>query len=147
MIIFVAFNFTFCSVCKYCRRFFRSPNFEGWYHQRQREVNQKLQILHLEALSSAVSLEFLREKGGGGVFLLLFLGKEQILYCYTEFSSLFFFFVKTFSCVGLFQDSLILSSPQFLIQEFFNYRMNFHTHTLQLVFNHECSLFQSLDQT
>ena len=35
------------------RRFFRSPNFVGWYDQRHREVTQKLQLLHLEALSEA----------------------------------------------------------------------------------------------
>ncbi|XP_062610729.1 protein DENND6A-like, partial [Saccostrea cucullata] len=35
------------------RRFFRSPNFEGWYQHRQTEVNQKLQVLHMEALCSA----------------------------------------------------------------------------------------------
>mgnify|MGYP003691296967 CR=1 FL=1 len=37
------------------RKFFRSPNFEGWYQQRQIEVNQKLQVLHMEALCNAVS--------------------------------------------------------------------------------------------
>ncbi|XP_050414225.1 protein DENND6B isoform X2 [Patella vulgata] len=35
------------------RRFFRSPNFEGWYHEKQREANQKLQALHMEALCGA----------------------------------------------------------------------------------------------
>ncbi|GFO44537.1 sarcolemmal membrane-associated protein [Plakobranchus ocellatus] len=44
------------------RRFFRSPNFEGWYHQRQREVNQKLQILHLEALGNANLSEWIADK-------------------------------------------------------------------------------------
>ena len=38
-----------------CRRFFKCPNFEGWYYQRQREVNQKLQVLHMDALSNSVS--------------------------------------------------------------------------------------------
>ncbi|RUS83833.1 hypothetical protein EGW08_008414 [Elysia chlorotica] len=44
------------------RRFFRSPNFDGWYQQRQREVNQKLQILHLEALSDANLSEWIADK-------------------------------------------------------------------------------------
>ncbi|KAK7874564.1 hypothetical protein R5R35_013134 [Gryllus longicercus] len=35
------------------RRFFRSPNFSGWFNTRYREVNQKLQALQLEALSDA----------------------------------------------------------------------------------------------
>jgi hypothetical protein len=37
------------------RRFFRSPNFSGWFNARYREVSQKLQALQLEALSDAVS--------------------------------------------------------------------------------------------
>jgi hypothetical protein len=37
------------------RKFFRSPNFEGWLYHRQFEVNQKLQVLHMEALCQAVS--------------------------------------------------------------------------------------------
>ncbi|XP_054280264.1 protein DENND6A isoform X2 [Macrosteles quadrilineatus] len=35
------------------RRFFRSPNFSGWYNARYKGMNQKLQILQLEALSDA----------------------------------------------------------------------------------------------
>ena len=37
------------------KRFFRSNNFEGWYYNRQYEVNQKIQVLHMEALCQAVS--------------------------------------------------------------------------------------------
>ncbi|CAB0008452.1 unnamed protein product [Nesidiocoris tenuis] len=35
------------------RRFFRSPNFIGWYNTRQKAMNEKLQVLQLEALSEA----------------------------------------------------------------------------------------------
>ena len=35
------------------KRFFKSPNFVGWYNQRHREVSAKLQLLHLEALAEA----------------------------------------------------------------------------------------------
>ena len=35
------------------RRFFRSPNFVGWYNGRLREVKAKLRLLHLESLSEA----------------------------------------------------------------------------------------------
>lgn len=38
------------------RRFFKSPNFEGWLLHRQREIVQKLKVLHLEALGLAVSI-------------------------------------------------------------------------------------------
>ncbi|CAB4002107.1 DENND6A-like isoform X1 [Paramuricea clavata] len=35
------------------RSFFKSANFEGWFRNRQYEIQQKLQLLHLEALSVA----------------------------------------------------------------------------------------------
>jgi len=38
------------------KRFFRSPNFSGWFNARYKEVTQKLQVLHDEALSDAVSM-------------------------------------------------------------------------------------------
>lgn len=37
------------------RKFFRSRNFNSWYNSRYRELSQKLQALHTEALSNAVS--------------------------------------------------------------------------------------------
>ncbi|KAG1699343.1 Protein DENND6B [Nymphon striatum] len=36
------------------KRFFRTVNFGGWYNTRHKEVSQKLQALHIEALGSAV---------------------------------------------------------------------------------------------
>ncbi|KAF2987621.1 hypothetical protein EK904_005996 [Melospiza melodia maxima] len=33
------------------RHFLKSPNFDGWFRSRQREMTQKLEALHLEALS------------------------------------------------------------------------------------------------
>ena len=39
--------------CPY-RRFFKSPHFDGWYRQRHREMTQKLEALHLEAICEAV---------------------------------------------------------------------------------------------
>lgn len=38
------------------RRFFRSPNFSGWYNAKYKGMSQKLHILQLEALCDAVSL-------------------------------------------------------------------------------------------
>ena len=43
--------FAFCNR----RKFFKSANFEGWLRHRQREIRQKLELLHLEALGKAVS--------------------------------------------------------------------------------------------
>ncbi|XP_076578862.1 protein DENND6B isoform X1 [Chaetodon auriga] len=37
------------------RKFFRSPNFDGWYRHRHREMTQKLESLHLEVICDAVS--------------------------------------------------------------------------------------------
>lgn len=36
------------------RRFFRGANFAGWYNARYKEVVQKLQGLHIQAISDAV---------------------------------------------------------------------------------------------
>ncbi|KAL8583447.1 hypothetical protein ACOMHN_044806 [Nucella lapillus] len=44
------------------RRYFKSPNFEGWYYQRQREVNQKLQVLHMDALCDCNLEEWIQDK-------------------------------------------------------------------------------------
>lgn len=37
------------------KKFFRSPNFDWWFHVRYTELVMKLQALHLEALSDSVS--------------------------------------------------------------------------------------------
>lgn len=37
------------------KRFFRSPNFKGWFESRYSELTQTLQVLQLQALSDAVS--------------------------------------------------------------------------------------------
>uniref|UniRef100_A0A3P8UA30 DENN/MADD domain containing 6B n=1 Tax=Amphiprion percula TaxID=161767 RepID=A0A3P8UA30_AMPPE len=47
------------------RKFFRSPNFDGWYRQRHKEMTQKLESLHLEVVCEAVMITHLlliREK-------------------------------------------------------------------------------------
>ena len=43
-------------------RFFKSPNFVGWYNQRHREVTQKLQLLHLQSLAEAKIEHWMRDK-------------------------------------------------------------------------------------
>ncbi|CAE1244024.1 Protein DENND6B,Protein DENND6A [Acanthosepion pharaonis] len=44
------------------KRFFPSPNFVGWYRHREHEVNQKLQVLHMEALSNVDVQDWIRDK-------------------------------------------------------------------------------------
>ncbi|XP_012944866.1 protein DENND6B isoform X3 [Aplysia californica] len=62
------------------KRFFRSPNFEGWYYQRQREVNQKLQLLHLEALSNANLSEWIVDKEEVEIVDLILKIKEKLTF-------------------------------------------------------------------
>ncbi|XP_029472725.1 LOW QUALITY PROTEIN: protein DENND6B [Rhinatrema bivittatum] len=42
--------------------FFRSPNFDGWYRQRHKEMSQKLQALHLEVICEANIEAWMKEK-------------------------------------------------------------------------------------
>ncbi|KAK6619936.1 hypothetical protein RUM44_006336 [Polyplax serrata] len=44
------------------RRFFRSPNFSGWYNARYQHLSKKLHALQLEALSDADLTEWMRDK-------------------------------------------------------------------------------------
>ncbi|KAK0078445.1 hypothetical protein PV325_002477 [Microctonus aethiopoides] len=44
------------------KRFFRSPNFSGWFHSRYTELTQKLQALQLEALSQADLKTWVQDK-------------------------------------------------------------------------------------
>lgn len=39
-----------------CRQFLKSPNFDGWFRNRRKEMMQKLEALHLEALCEEVSM-------------------------------------------------------------------------------------------
>ncbi|XP_059167731.1 protein DENND6A-like isoform X2 [Physella acuta] len=64
------------------RRFFRSPNFEGWYYQRQKEMNQKLQLLHLEALSNANLSEWIVDKEEVEIVDLILKIKEKLTFAH-----------------------------------------------------------------
>ncbi|XP_077987090.1 protein DENND6A-like isoform X2 [Glandiceps talaboti] len=44
------------------RRFFKSTNFDCWLRSRQQEVNQKLSLLHLEALCDADIMQWVKDK-------------------------------------------------------------------------------------
>uniref|UniRef100_A0A8C9R6B1 DENN/MADD domain containing 6B n=1 Tax=Scleropages formosus TaxID=113540 RepID=A0A8C9R6B1_SCLFO len=44
------------------RRFFRSPNFDGWYRLRHKEMTQKLELLHLEVICEADLQLWLKDK-------------------------------------------------------------------------------------
>lgn len=44
------------------RKFFRSPNFDGWYRHRHREMTQKLESIHLEVLAETDLLAWTKDK-------------------------------------------------------------------------------------
>uniref|UniRef100_A0A3B4AAN9 UDENN domain-containing protein n=1 Tax=Periophthalmus magnuspinnatus TaxID=409849 RepID=A0A3B4AAN9_9GOBI len=44
------------------RKFFRSPNFDGWYRQRHKEMSQKLECLHLEVICDADLMGWTKDK-------------------------------------------------------------------------------------
>lgn len=55
------------------RKFFRSPNFDGWYRQRHREMTQKLECLHLEVICDAVSSSVF------SIWMNLWIRKKRVL--------------------------------------------------------------------
>lgn len=44
------------------RRFFKSPNFVGWYNARTKEMSRKLELLHFESLADSKIEHWLRDK-------------------------------------------------------------------------------------
>ncbi|XP_041347796.1 protein DENND6A-like [Gigantopelta aegis] len=66
------------------RRFFRSSNFEGWYNERQKDVNQKLEILHMEVLCSANLLEWIHNKEEVEIVDLILRLREKLTFAYNN---------------------------------------------------------------
>ncbi|XP_041458925.1 protein DENND6A-like [Lytechinus variegatus] len=60
------------------KKFFRSKNFEGWFHQRQEEVNCKLSALHLETLCEADIADWAKDKQEVEVVDLLLKLREKM---------------------------------------------------------------------
>ncbi|XP_071495460.1 protein DENND6B-like [Diadema antillarum] len=60
------------------KKFFRSSNFEGWFQQRQHEVNLKLSALHLEALCQADIVDWVKDKQEVEVVDLLLKLREKM---------------------------------------------------------------------
>uniref|UniRef100_A0ABM5GLA8 Protein DENND6B isoform X3 n=1 Tax=Pogona vitticeps TaxID=103695 RepID=A0ABM5GLA8_9SAUR len=61
------------------RRFFRSPNFDGWYRQRRREMMHKLEALHLEAICEANVKAWMKEKSEVEIVDLVLKLREKLL--------------------------------------------------------------------
>lgn len=60
------------------RRFFRSPNFDGWYRLRHREMTQKVECLHLEAVCAADLLTWTKEKSEVEIVDLILKLREKL---------------------------------------------------------------------
>lgn len=46
---------TTCVRVRVCRQFLKSPNFDGWFRAKHREMTDKVECLHFEAVCAAVS--------------------------------------------------------------------------------------------
>ncbi|XP_069437967.1 protein DENND6B isoform X22 [Ovis canadensis] len=61
------------------RRFFKSPHFDGWYRQRRREMAQKLEALHLEAICEANIELWMKDKSEVEVVDLILKLRERLV--------------------------------------------------------------------
>ncbi|XP_004845377.1 protein DENND6B isoform X3 [Heterocephalus glaber] len=61
------------------RRFFKSPHFDGWYRQRHREMAQKLEALHLEAICEANIETWMKDKSEVEVVDLVLKLREKLV--------------------------------------------------------------------
>ncbi|KAM9389101.1 protein DENND6B [Phaethornis superciliosus] len=61
------------------RRFFKSPNFDGWYRQRHRDMTQKLEALHLEAICEADIVAWMKDKSEVEIVDLVLKLREKLV--------------------------------------------------------------------
>ncbi|NIG61731.1 protein DENND6B-like [Pontoporia blainvillei] len=61
------------------RRFFKSPHFDGWYRQRRKEMAQKLEALHLEAICEANIEIWMQDKSEVEVVDLVLKLRERLV--------------------------------------------------------------------
>ncbi|XP_069580235.1 protein DENND6B isoform X3 [Brachyistius frenatus] len=61
------------------RKFFRSPNFDGWYRHRHKEMTQKLESLHLEAICDADLLGWTKDKSEVEIVDLILKLREKLV--------------------------------------------------------------------
>ncbi|KAM4882034.1 protein DENND6B isoform 2-T2 [Thomomys bottae] len=61
------------------RRFFKSPHFDGWYRQRHKEMAQKLEALHLEAICEANLEAWMKDKSEVEVVDLVLKLREKLV--------------------------------------------------------------------
>uniref|UniRef100_A0A672R192 Protein DENND6B-like n=1 Tax=Sinocyclocheilus grahami TaxID=75366 RepID=A0A672R192_SINGR len=61
------------------RRFFHSPNFDGWYRLRHREMTQKVECLHLEAICATDLLTWTKDKSEVEIVDLILKLREKLV--------------------------------------------------------------------
>ncbi|XP_035003739.1 protein DENND6B isoform X2 [Hippoglossus stenolepis] len=60
------------------RKFFRSPNFDGWYRHRHKEMSQKLESLHLEIICDADLIGWTKDKSEVEIVDLILKLREKL---------------------------------------------------------------------
>ncbi|KAM8909088.1 protein DENND6B isoform 1-T1 [Spinachia spinachia] len=61
------------------RKFFRSPNFDGWYRHRHKEMTQKLERLHLEVICDTDLVSWTKDKSEVEIFDLVLKLREKLV--------------------------------------------------------------------
>ncbi|XP_049423165.1 protein DENND6B isoform X2 [Epinephelus fuscoguttatus] len=61
------------------RKFFRSPNFDGWYRHRHKEMTQKLESLHLEVICDADLMSWTKDKSEVEIVDLILKLREKLI--------------------------------------------------------------------
>ncbi|KAM6100989.1 protein DENND6B [Pterocles gutturalis] len=90
------------------RRFFKSPNFDGWYRQRHKEMTQKLEALHLEAICDANIVAWMKDKSEVEIVDLVLKLREKLVRARCQHLPVK---EETLQRVGLYIETIIGSLP------------------------------------
>ncbi|XP_040401008.1 protein DENND6B isoform X1 [Cygnus olor] len=91
------------------RRFFKSPNFDGWYRQRHKEMTQKLEALHLEAICEANIVAWMKDKSEVEIVDLVLKLREKLVRARCQHLPVK---EETLQRVGLYIETIIDSLPE-----------------------------------
>ncbi|XP_009882458.1 PREDICTED: protein DENND6B-like [Charadrius vociferus] len=91
------------------RRFFKSPNFDGWYRQRHKEMTQKLEALHLEAICEANIVAWMKDKSEVEIVDLVLKLREKLVRARCQHLPVK---EETLQRVALYIDTIIGSLPE-----------------------------------
>ncbi|XP_074937911.1 protein DENND6B isoform X2 [Phalacrocorax aristotelis] len=91
------------------RRFFKSPNFDGWYRQRHKEMTQKLEALHLEAICEANIVAWMKDKSEVEIVDLVLKLREKLVKARCQHLPVK---EETLQRVGLYIETIIGSLPE-----------------------------------